>query len=515
MKYGRAVPNPEAPAALAPHKTPTRRAVLRGTGGVAIALPLLQSLLPRGAQAAVAGKRFVGFRTEHGGLDAANMVPGPSVANQTAALWHNVKYGSLLAGAQKSGGNTILSPVLTGSSAVLTDKLLGKMNVLMGFDIPMYLGHSKGAAFGNYGVSDQGPGDLRQFPTIDQVMAWSPKFYSSTAGVTQRSIVAGGNQISYGWSNPMAQSGSVQKITSSGSALELFDRLFAGVTPPPPGAVAPVKRKTVVDRLLNSYKSLRTSDRRLSMEDKRRLDDHVGALNELDRRLVQSSAPSTLTCSVKKPASLSTPNAGRGPAGDTAYHKTLNDVVAMALGCGVSRVANINVPGIFADYSGDWHQNVAHKHTEAGPQAMLAASNRLTFQATVLDLAAKLDAFEDSPGVSALDNSSVQWVQEAGIFTHDQHAMTVVSFGSAGGFFKTGQFVDYRSGRVDGYKQQYGIFYRQWLANTLLAMGIPASDFEFGNQPGYGDGRGGSGGRLYSPDIWAQNSKPLPLITNG
>ena len=107
MTDGRAVPDSEVFAAPAPQKPPTRRAVLRGTGGVAIALPLLQSLLPRGAQAAVAGKRFVGFRTEHGGLDALNMVPGLSVSNQTAALWHNVKYGSLLAGAQKSGGNTI------------------------------------------------------------------------------------------------------------------------------------------------------------------------------------------------------------------------------------------------------------------------------------------------------------------------------------------------------------------------------------------------------------------------
>lgn len=514
MKYGSAVPDPKAPAAAMPLKPPTRRAVLRGTGGVAIALPLLQSLLPRGAQAAVAGKRFVGFRTEHGGLDGPNMVPGTSVANQTAALWHNVKYGSLVAGAQKSGGNTVVSPVLTGASAVLTDRLLGKMNVLMGFDIPMYLGHSRGAAFGNYGVSDQGPKDLRLFPTIDQVMAWSPKFYTSTAGVTQRAIVAGGNEISFGWSNPMTQSGAVQKMTSTGSALELFDRLFAGVTPPPPGAPAPMKRKPVVDRLLNSYKSLRTSNRRLSTEDKRRLDDHVGALDELDRRLVQSASPATLTCTVKKPASLTTAR-GRGVAGDTAYHKTLNDVIALALACGVSRVANINVPGIFSDYSGDWHQLIAHNHTQAGPQATMLEAARATFQATVLDLAAKLDAYEDSPGVSALDNSSVQWVQEAGIITHDQHALTVVSFGGAGGYFKTGQFVDYRSGRVDGYKQQYGIFYRQWLANTLLAMGIPASEFESGSQPGYGDGRGGPGGKLYSPDIWPQSSKPLPLVTNG
>ena len=127
---------------------PTRRAVLRGSGGIAIGLPFLQSLLPRGVHAATGPKRFAAFRTGHGGLDLKNMAPAATVSNETATLFHKVKHGSLALGATKVGTNTVVSPVLTAPSARLTDRLLGKMNVLLGFDIPFYLGHSRGNTLG-------------------------------------------------------------------------------------------------------------------------------------------------------------------------------------------------------------------------------------------------------------------------------------------------------------------------------------------------------------------------------
>lgn len=490
---------------------PARRAVLWTAGGVAVGLPFMASLFPKEAKAAVAPKRFVTFRTGHGGIDLRNMVPTASVANEVASLWHKVKHGSLAAGATKSGADTVVSPVLTGPSNILTDRLLAKMNVLLGFDIPIYLGHSRGNTLGNFGESDQGPKDMRMLPTIDQLMAWSPRFYTGTAGVTQRSIVPA-DGISFSWSNPAAQSGVVQKISMNGNTQALFDSLFTGVNPPPPGAPAPARRTPVVDRVLENYKNLRSSNRRLSKEDKRRLDDHIAALNELDRRISDAVVSQPQTCNAKRPATGV--NAGDGGlAQSNRNYRLLNDVIAMALGCGVTRIASIAIHSDFADYGGSWHQDVAHKHEEAGPQALLFAANRACFESTTLDLAAKLDAFEDSPGVSVLDNTLLQWVQESGNITHDNAAMTVVTFGSAGGYFKTGRFVDYRSGKIGQYKSQYGIFYRQWLATALQSMGIAPAEFETAGQPGYGDSRGGNGGSNYAPEVFLQSSKPLPLIT--
>lgn len=490
---------------------PNRRSVLRGAGGVAIGLPIFLSLVPKNAKAAIGQKRFAAFRTGHGGIDLKNMVPAPSASNEVANLWHSVKHGSLMAAAKKSGADTVLSPVLTGPSNVLTERLIGKMNVLLGFDIPIYLGHSRGNTLGHFGESDQGPSDLKPVPTIDQVMAWSPKFYTSLAGVTQRSIVPFAG-ISFGWSNPAAGSGVLNKLSAHDNTVALFDSLFAGVQPPAMGMQSAPKRPPIVDRVLENYKSLRNSNRRLSVEDRRRLDDHVAALNELDRRL-SDATPISATCSSTKPAASVSPNSGGGLAKNQREFRLLNDVIAMAFACGVSRVASVAVNQNFADYSGSWHQDVAHMHKDPAKQALLLAANRATFEATTLDLAAKLDAFEDSPGVSVLDNTLVQWTQESGDNTHDNYAMSVVTFGAAGGFFKTGRFVDYRSGIVGPYDSKRGIFYRQWLATALQAMGIPQADFESAGQPGYGDARGSVGGKLYAPEVFTQSGKPLPLIT--
>jgi len=472
----------------------------------------LASLIPKEAKAALALKRFATFRTGHGGVDLRNMVPEARVSNEVANLWHKVKHGSLSAGATKVGADTVVSPVLTGASNVLTDKLVSKMNVLLGFDIPVYLGHSRGNTLGNFAESDQGPKDMHALPTIDQLMSWSPRFYTSTAGVTLRSIVPSPG-ISFSWSNPAAQSGVVQQTSMNGNTQALFDSLFGTAKPPTPGVPAPPKRTPVVDRILQNYKNLRSSNRRLSGEDKRRLDDHIGALNELDRRINDAVVASPRTCNAQRP-SMGVNAGSRGLAQSSRDYRLLNDVIAMAFGCGVTRISSVVVQSDFADYSGSWHQDVAHKHEEPGPQALLFAANRACFQATTLDLAAKLDAFEDSPGVSVLDNTLLQWVQESGNLTHDNYGMTVVTFGSAGGYLKTGRFVDFRSGKVGQFKSQYGIFYRQWLATALQAMGIPPADFEYARQPGYGDARGGNGGNNYAPEIFLQCSKPLPLVTS-
>lgn len=519
MKYGRAF-SPDASVPPVSPIRPTRRTLLRGAGGAVVGLPYLSSLLPRDVKAAVGPKRFVAITTDHGGITAANMVPPASVANERTMLWHQVKHGSLVSGATRSGANTVLSPVLTAPSAVLTDRLLGKMNVMMGFDIPMYVGHQTGGHLGNYVRSDQGPQNLRPFPTIDQVMAWSPKFYSTLNGITQRSLVTGYNQagISWGWSNPSSQSGTIQKMGVTTQTKALFEQVFAGVKPPSttPSTPEPPKRPLIVDRVLANYKTLRESNRRLSAADRRRLDDHISRLDELERRIDGAGGPGTISasCDTKAPGMDANMQSLSGVDNPTRAHALLNDVIAMAFACGATRIAVYMVKATFSD-AGDWHQGIAHQHTSPGPQQIMTTALGHAFRATILDLAAKLDRFEDAPGTSLLDNSLVQWTQESGIFTHDTHAMTHVTFGSAGGFLKTGQYIDFRSGLKDGYQQEHGVFHRQWLATALQAMGIPPQDFEYNGQPGYGDASGGHTGKLYSPELFPQSSKPMPLVTNG
>lgn len=43
------------------------------------------------------------------------------------------------------------------------------------------------------------PAGLTPFPSIDQVMAWSPSFYKNTTGITARSMTTGRGQLSRSW----------------------------------------------------------------------------------------------------------------------------------------------------------------------------------------------------------------------------------------------------------------------------------------------------------------------------
>jgi hypothetical protein len=147
----------------------------------------------------------------------------------------------------------------------------------------------------------------------------------------------------------------------------------------------------------------------------------------------------------------------------------------------------------FSSYSGDWHQDIAHKHLLPGPQQTLTEALRQTFQASVLDLAVKLDV-EEAGGFTYLDNTLLQWTQESGQHTHDSPSIPVITFGSAAGKLKTGLYVDYRNQTTRGQIVQYGkwyeyagLTYTRWLATALQVMGLGRAEFERGAVAGYGN----------------------------
>ena len=98
----------------------TRRQVLRGAGGLTVALPFLPSL-SSDAEAATVRRRLVSFGTKHGGVKAPNMYPGDDVLTNRQVLFggHEIRWGRL----QRSTDGA-LSRVVRG--AKLTDRLAAK-----------------------------------------------------------------------------------------------------------------------------------------------------------------------------------------------------------------------------------------------------------------------------------------------------------------------------------------------------------------------------------------------------
>jgi hypothetical protein len=472
----------------------SRRHVLRGAAGFTLALPFLPSLAEgQSLGTPNFGKkpRLFWFGTDHGGAFEANMFPDPSMATSSMDLFPDHKVASGVLKAQVSGGRSTVSPILSASSTALTDKLVGKMNVLRGLDVPFYIAHNTGLHLGNYARNDGNGGDGAEAqksprPTIDQIMAWSKSFYPDVSNIKQRAMVINsGRQLSWNWSDPSNKTGTIQNIRGVDSSRDLFNAIFV-----PPDMAKP-KRPPIADRVLESYKTLRDGNKRLSVADKQRLSDHMDRISELERKL-----GATASCgNVAKPTDDAQSH-NKIDAADAAKHWQLfTDVVVTAFVCGTSRIAVAGIGGTdkFANYQGDWHQDVAHQWQSADRQKLLSDSYQRFFETVFLDAATKLD-IEEAPGVTYLDNTLLVWSQECCMSTHDSGSIPVVTMGSAAGYFKTGLLADYR--KINDANSKFdpkagnviwlGLLYNQWLANVLLAMGVPPSEFELWQHKGYG-----------------------------
>jgi hypothetical protein len=250
-------------------KVIARRQFLRGAGGTVMAIPFLPSLASEAEAAAASGNRaFIAFMTDHGALSPANMYPLASATHsQTLLPGHTINYGPL--SARIEGADAVISPVLRAPASDLTPRLVGKMLVQRGLDVPFYLSHHWGGHLGNVAGNDGvAGGDQVQAqkypnPTMDHVMGWSSSFYPQLDRIVDRNVVFGYGRFSWGYSNPTSKSGAVEPAREQKSSRAVFDRILGG-NKPAPTATPVASRKPIVDKVLAHYKSLRESNARLS-----------------------------------------------------------------------------------------------------------------------------------------------------------------------------------------------------------------------------------------------------------
>jgi hypothetical protein len=466
-----------------------------GAGGAVLALPVLPSLLTKTAYGAdpqfTRKPRLFVLASDHGGAFEASMFPNSSMLTSQGTIFsdHPYRYGAL--SAEVSDGTRSVSPILSGDSTRFSESLVSKMNVLYGIDVPFYIAHSTGIHLGNYARNDGNGDDGKDVqddarPTIDQILAWSPAFYPDIDAIRERAMVVSGRPISFNYSSPASQSGSIASVRGYDSSRELFDRIFVPADDTMP------RRAPVVDKVLESYRSLRNGNRRLSAADRQRLDDHMDRIAELERKLGTSGA----SCGdIVSPTQDSDDFRANNPEAAARYGQLYNDVIVAAFTCGTSRIGVLDFGSTesFVSYGGDWHQEVAHEWQTDDAQERLVTSYQRLFETVFLDLAAKLDV-EEAPGMTYLDNSLLVWTQESGMETHGSASVPIVTFGSAAGFLRTGQFIDYRrtenrASSFDpgaGNTQYLGLLHSQFLATVLRSMGLSPSEFERWGHKGYG-----------------------------
>jgi hypothetical protein len=318
----------------------------------------------------------------------------------------------------------------------------------------------------------------------------------------------------------------------------------------------------VLNRVVEQFNQLTTGAfgdaRRLSANDKARLNDHMDMVADLARRF--DAAEPTVTTKANGVGAACDPQAGNtgntDDSGDMyspayndlrAWHQDYNAVFAAAIACGASRIATVRIENTFHQSSNftvdweQWHQPIAHRAAwsrnrwaSSGdlpehPQDTLVTAKNNFYRDAFVDMINRLDAIDAGDGTALLDKGLVMWTQESGPTTHENDSTPVVTAGSVDGYFNTGNYFDLtnRSGPGvwwDDYdnpelrdSRRVGILYGQWLSNVLQSMGMSPSQFQRSHPYGWA---GYGHAQIEQPELHPSRlvtdaNKKIPKVTSG
>jgi hypothetical protein len=419
----------------------SRRTLLRGAGGVSIALPLLEAMTPRRARAAAAPPtRFLVF-----------FVPG----------------GTDLPAWRPTGDETrfTLGPVLKPLERLKQDLI-----VLDGLDLKVTSegsGHPHTRGMGGLLTGDMVPpgpyntnGGNAGFAlgtSIDQAIGRrigaGRRLHTLEVAVRWPSDGTDGLQV-HPW-NTIVYSAPGRPVPPATNPRAVFDRLFRDLS----GDSATERRRSrsVLDAVSQEYRLLAA---RVGAADRARLDAHLGEIRDFERSLDVGPGTGASCAAPALDAALDAPYAGgsnKGGDGDVDASKDtpiphtgrlMMDMMAMAMACDLTRVGTLQWADSQANNSLPWlglpdtHHGYQHDRGYQ-PDAIRKIHEWYATQfAYLLD---RLRALGEGDG-TLLDNTLVFWGTEISTpNTHAQKNMPFLLAGRAGGRLRTGRWL-----RFDG-----------------------------------------------------------------
>lgn len=525
----------------------SRRHFLQGVGGSLMALPILPSLLTSEAHAQVMNTQqfLVLVGNDHGGPGLhKDWFPGAFIDNPTSSVFTSSR---LLPSGQNGYPHDIrsarLSSLMTSSvghdggnvdngqqriSFILGSYLnpyISKINMLVGIDGVMYnSGHSHSITGGAISTFPESP----TWPTIDQFLANSPKFYIDRSSISIP--VLNQTHLGYSWLN-----GGIKYPQTGNNIQMIYNEIFSRYqnTNNTQILAEKARRSFLMDRVLEDFRRLANGTsgyaRRISSVDKQRLSQHAEFMFETERKYRSVIN----TCSdVPAPTTSGYNGFDASQYGSqTEYNRAwdmLTDLIAVAFSCGATRLAHLSGQNDHFLYSGDYHHGVAHL-VNSSRNIQLIHNRNLRWQAEHMfgAVVRKLDAIDAGNGQTILDRGLVMHLHEAGPSTHDMNSMGCVMAGSCNGFFNTGNFVDFRNLQNRAIMNIYdpqnpflkaGVPLARLSANIVQAFGHVPADYRRNGRPGYGSDQtappaSSNGHFLYPTEMINSLDTKLPLIT--
>ncbi|MFO7561415.1 MAG: DUF1552 domain-containing protein [Enhygromyxa sp.] len=437
----------------------SRRTLLRGIGGAAIALPLLEAMRGRPARALEPGlpKRLIVMYTPNGTI-AHNFWPTGTENNFT------------------------LSPILAPLAPYKKDLLILRgIDMLSSLDGPGDA-HQKGTGqcltatkllegdfAGDAGQSAGWAGGISLDQRVANHFGDATPYASLEFGVgVQGSTV--GSRISY--------RGPGQPLPPENSPYAAYQRLFADALKDPAEVQrAAARRRTVLDAVADQHRALRG---RLGAEDRIKLENHLLAVEEIRARLDQPTMQFGGVCQALNQVPVVEPEV---VANMPIIGRLQMDLLAMAFACDLTRVATlmwshsaaVPVYSFLDPAIIEGHHSIAHKGDEDHLKVGQNTRINTWFAEQLAYLIGALQAIPEDGG-TVFDNTVILWTNEqAKGNNHDRRNMPYLLAGSAGGYFKTGRYLSYGQETA----------HNKLLVSLLHAMGIDENVF---GDPQYGKG---------------------------
>jgi hypothetical protein len=397
-----------------------RRAFLRGLGGVALALPVLDAM---GAEVADRiPRRFCAIYTANGmslpkpehGIDEWSWFPrkgsGPEFefGKSTEPLAPFRKQISFMGGLEHSNGPK-------ADPHICSDMWLT--------GAPLH--NPKPGTFNSVG--------------LDQVIAQNTKQFCRQPSLVL-SIDAGTGFLSR--TGTISYNVDGRPIPAENNPRRIFDRLFRGDNPNQKSAHENLQRRIkLVDAVASSAKTL---DSKLGKTDRERMDQYLSTLNEMESRLVASERWIDIPLKKQDYSHLNLEATNEGDPAD--YYRNMFDLIALAFDADITRSVSfmlnredgMGISDTFPLKLGlsKTHHNLSHATDKEGQLDF--AKYDLFLAKQVAHFLARLNHYRDKNG-PVLDNTIVLFGSGAST-THNSHNLPTLVAGGASMGLKHGQY---------------------------------------------------------------------------
>lgn len=435
----------------------SRRTMLRGAGGVALALPFLEIMgRPRRSLAAgvpgytAAGdpKRFIVMFSPNGTI-RENWTPAGGENDWTFSR--------------------ILKPL-----EAFRDKLLiidgvdqtgtggdGHQNGMQG----MLTGQTLNP--GPFGGGDGGSAGWANGISVDQhianVIGSETPFRSLELGVQ-----SGNNENNW---NRMSLLGPDQPVPPESNPYRAFDRIFGDFNLSPDEAKLRNEREHVVlNAVMDNVRDLQA---KLGADDKKKLDQHLDAVSEIEARLGKTRSSALESCETPVLGDALDVNAnGNFPI----VGKLQMDLLVMAMACGLTRVGSLMWSRSVGGVRHDWidpsitrgHHDYSHDGDSNADTIEALTRINVWYAEQLAYLIGALDAIPEGDG-TMLDNTVVFWCNE--LERGNSHSRNNAHYVVAGG---AGHF---KMGRCLKFPYAQDVKHNNLLLSLVHAMGIEDESF--------------------------------------